>query len=219
MDRYPRKATRRTLLVGLLPLALMRGAVVDYHHITPLDESDKDAAFRRFRRSLLTAIRDRNVQRLLALVAPDILNDGSGGRDEFRRAWRLEQAATSPVWHLLAETVQLGCVRNRKGASGFVAPYVYALFPDKLDAVMHFVVVKPAAKLYERPAALSPVIETLHWDIMEYLEGDVRFVDWHNVRAASGREGFVRDTDVRSPTDYHAIFEKRNGQWLMTSFL
>jgi hypothetical protein len=109
-------------------------------------------------------------------------------------------------------------VQNRKGLAGFVAPYVYALFPDELDASSHFVVVQPAAKLYERPDAMSPVVETLHRDIVEHLEGDLRLVDWHNVRAASGLEGFVREADVRSPIDYRAIFQRRNGQWFITAF-
>jgi hypothetical protein len=31
-------------------------------------------------------------------------------------------------------------------------------------------------------------------------------------------EGFVREADVRSPIDYRAIFQRRNGQWFITAF-
>jgi hypothetical protein len=221
VDHCARKATRRTLIAGLMPLALLRGSDGNHRHLGPADESDKDVAFRDFRRSLLAAIRNRDVRHLLTFVAPDIMNsDGSdAGQDGFRRTWRLERPATSVVWELLAETVQLGCMRDRNGVSGFVAPYVYALFPKEFDPASYFVVVRPKAKLYERPAPMSPVIETLHWDIVEYLEGDLRLVDWHNVKTASGREGFVRETDVRSSLDYRTIFQKQNGRWVITAFV
>jgi hypothetical protein len=39
------------------------------------------------------------------------------------------------------------------------------------------------------------------------------------VRLADGRTGFVRHDQVRSVLDYRAVFERREGHWLMTAFV
>jgi hypothetical protein len=49
MDGYSRKATRRTLFVGLLPVALIRGFDGDRRRIAPKDESGTDVSFSLYR--------------------------------------------------------------------------------------------------------------------------------------------------------------------------
>jgi hypothetical protein len=220
VNNLPAKATRRSLF-AVLSTALAHSFAKGVRHLPPVDESWKDKSFRSFRRALLLTLKERNVNQLLRAVASDILGGfgGDGGRDEFRTMWHLEKPETSRIWETLAGTIGLGSVRNQNGPPGFTAPYVYALFPENLDAFTHYVVVQAAAKLYEHANTTSAVVETLHWDIVEDVEGDLRLVDWRQVRAASGRIGFVREENVRSPIGYRATFEKRNGQWFLTAFV
>ncbi|HTS27344.1 MAG TPA: hypothetical protein VMH81_15815 [Bryobacteraceae bacterium] len=215
------RTTRRTLLAGWTAAVFLRGFQRDRRHLAPVDESDQDASFRDFRGKLLAVIGSKDVRQLLALVAPDVRIEfgGNKGREEFRKAWELDHPATSHVWDELGNSVRLGCVRDPQNPSGFVAPYVYARFPEDLDGVTHLVVVTPDAKLQERPEAAARVVETLHWEIVEVIGQDDRQHGWRHVRSVAGHPGFARDSDVRSPVAYRAFFQKRNGQWLMTAFV
>ncbi len=41
---------------------------------------------------------------------------------------------------------------------------------------------------------------------------------WYKIKTLGGKTGFVKAEFVRSPIDYRAGFEKRNGKWKMMYF-
>ena len=48
---------------------------------------------------------------------------------------------------------------------------------------------------------------------------DDRIFIWYKIETLGGKKGFVSAEFVRSPIDYRACFEKKNGKWKMTAFV
>jgi hypothetical protein len=185
--------------------------------LPPTDECARDVSFREFRAQLIRAAERKDVQYLLAVTADDIkfsFGDNQG-KAAFAKNWRLEAPASSHFWSELLSVLRLGCAFTGDNAS---APYLFARFPNQFDPYDHVVAVHPRTRARVAPRAASRIIATFNGDILK-LVGDDLAVDWIAVALPDGRIGHVRRSQVRSPVDYRAIFEKRGSHWQMTTFV
>jgi hypothetical protein len=194
--------------------------------LSPRDDAALDYSFRAFREGLLKTIEGKNSQELLAVVAPDIrINfDDTNGREAFTAYWKPEET-TSKVWPALQALLFLG--GKLTTSTQFVAPYIYAIWPEDRDVFEYVAVVAPAAMLREEPQAGSVAGGApLNYAIVEIIDSaglkaqhECTDTDWLRVKTVIGAEGFVMCREVRSPVDYRAFFEKRGDKWMMTAFI
>ena len=206
----------KIILPILMSLLLAEAAFAQPLRLPPRDECARDASFAAFRSQLLAVIDRKDAKGLLALTAEDIAFSfgGGQGKPDFIQSWKLEGSQQSPIWKELAGALGLGCA---VAPDYFAAPSMFADFPEDLDFFEHVVAVTPAAFAHAAPDILSERLLRLDHDILMVTDGGGG--DWLGVKLADGRVAFVRREDVRSPIDYRAIFEKRDGRWLMTAFL
>lgn len=188
--------------------------------LRPLDECGADVGFARFRAELLDALARRDVARFRPMVAEDIFYSfgGDAGRDAFFENWGLDDdPGASGLWTALAETLMLGCARFR---GEMVAPYAFAHWPE-FDGVGTSFLARPGAALYPRPEVDGEPIATLAWHVVEDAdaEGAAGNSLWRRVRLADGRTGYVREAELRSDIDYRASFQRRDGRWLLATFV
>jgi hypothetical protein len=183
----------------------------------PVDECAADAEFAAFRAELLDAIERQDTQALLALIDEEVLASfGSDtGHADFVRLWKLDAPGESEVWHELSEALRLGCATDGTVA---VAPALVNKLPRDADVFEAMVAVEPGAPLRAAPEANAAVIETLEWDLLTLGDWD-GLSDWVPVTLPDGRSGHMLRTQLRSPIDYRASFEKVNGAWKMTTFV
>lgn len=189
----------------------------------PIDAAN--ASFRSFRAAALQALAARDTAFLYGMLAPEIRNS-FGGDDSiagFRRIWRMEQPA-SPVWDALSRVLQLGGRHDHD--SVFVAPYVYALWPDSIDAFEHVAVVTANARVHQQPADSAQVIGALSHSILRLEDwkaldesGVASDSTWARVTLPDGRSGWVRGVDVYSPVGWRAFFVHRAGRWVLQFFV
>lgn len=194
--------------------------------LAPVDETGSDPSFAAFKTELLRVVGEKDVKALTAMIAPDIKADfgGGEGRDYFFDAWGLNTApGESALWAELETVLTLGATREEDG--GFVAPYVFSRWPDEVDA-FEYVAVTGMTDFLADPckpdsiaASLGPVLLRVLMD-----EPPGAFVcDWAQsyryVEVGPGRRGFVDANHVRSPIDYRARFESRDGHWRMVFFV
>lgn len=192
--------------------------------LLPVDEAAKDQSFLKFRNELKDVIARKDAAKLFHYLASDIhLNfGGDRGGPEFHKMWKPFDKDTK-VWTALALVVDNGGKFVVPG--GFAAPYAYAAFPEEFDAFTSVVVVNPQAVMRDAPNPDAAIVRKLDHDILEVLNasGSAQHEagpnDWVEVKHAAGQRGFVLETDVRSPIDYRAIFEKRKGKWVMQTFV
>lgn len=189
----------------------------------PVDQADE--SFRAFRNSTLAALARKDTTYLYGILAPDIRSSfgPDDGIDGFRRMWDIEDPDTR-LWSELARVLRMGGAFATD--SMFMAPYVYALWPDTLDAFEFVAVTSPRAAVRSAPATSADTIGTASYGILPLekwrgmpespAEPDT---SWAGIALPDGRSGWLRSQDVLSPVGWRAIFARRNGRWLMTAFV
>lgn len=191
--------------------------------LLPVDQADE--SFREFRDSTLAALVRKDTTFLYGILAPDIRtsfgpDDGIAG---FKRMWAMEDPHTR-VWSELARVLRMGGAFASD--SMFMAPYVYAVWPDSLDAFEFVAVMSPRAAVRSAPDAGADTIGTASYSILRLevwrgLPETATQADtsWAGVVLPDGRSGWLRAEDVHSPVGWRAIFARHDGRWVMTAFV
>jgi hypothetical protein len=186
---------------------------------------DANPSFREFRGRLMSALDRRDTAFLHAIVAPEIRTSfgAEGGAGHFREMWRTSEPS-SPVWLTLTRVLRMG--GKHSSDSMFLAPYVYARWPDSIDAFSHVAVTRENAPVHGQPNAGSPVLGTATYSILRAVEwttipGDAMPSDtsWVKVEMPDTRSGWMRVADVYSPVSWRVAFALRGASWLMILFV
>lgn len=189
----------------------------------PVDQADE--SFRAFRDSTLAALARQDTTYLIGILAPDIRSSfgPDDGIDGFRRMWEIENPDTR-LWSELARVLRMGGAFATD--SSFMAPYVYALWPDSLDPFEFVAVTSPRAVVRGAPASSADTIGTASHAILpleQWLGMPERpsqpDTSWGGVVLPDGRTAWLRAEDFHSPVGWRAIFARRDGRWLMTAFV
>ena len=182
------------------------------------DEASRCPGFQDFREHLNETVRHKDANALLAIVHPDIrFSFGpENGRDAFRQRW-IEGSQDGDVWLELEQLVRLGG-RCEEGRS-FVTPYVFADWPEDLDAFEHGAVTGTRVRLREAPGLAAPVLSWLDYEIVRVSDWGDGTSPWVAVATFDGRKGFAARRYVRSPVGIRAYFTRDGGAWRMTLFV
>jgi len=191
--------------------------------LCPKDEAASDSSFLSARRQMIDAVERKDEAKLLAMIDPAIRTSfgDEGGIEAFKRMWKPE-TDSSLVWVELEEILENGGSFRGDGAErSFWAPFVYAAWPDSIDAFTHVAALRAHVPLRNSPADSAAVIAHVDWEILEWIQTERQGFDskWIHVRTAQGTTGWVRESDVRSPIDYRAGFSRMNGEWRMSALV
>ena len=201
----------------LLPMLAAAAPAATPRRLPPIEACGGDPSLRAFRAELAAAVAGRSKERLLALVADDILVDfgGGSGRAAFVAAWKLDRPEASPLWAELGAVLRLGCARE---GDSYYAPALFAQLGDEEDVFELVVAVNPGSPMLAEPRPGSRIVKRLDWDVLTLADWDGSSA-WVPVKLADGRSGYVRRDQVRSPLDHRALFRKVNGRWRITAFV
>lgn len=197
--------------------------------LLPVDEASKDPTFKAFRDAIIDAVKRKDTQFILGVVAPDILNDFGGGNgiQNFKTKWRLGKTEESKLWAELDTVLSMGgSFRVEEGKRTFWAPYVYSTWPDDFDCgedAQCYAVTGDHVNARREPSSTGPIVASLSYDIVkskiEDTESNKTPEGWTKVIVPGGATGYVATRFLRSPGDYRAGFAKVKGKWLMTAFI
>jgi hypothetical protein len=195
-------------------------------YVLPVDEAKKDTSFFAFRTKLVEATKKRDAKFVLSIVDRNIKN-GFGGNDgiaEFIKAWKIN-SPSSEFWSEFLPVITGGGSFIKDGSNKlFFAPFTFNSFPENIDAFSHSVIFGTKVSLRSKADANSRAVANLSYNIVEILESvkdsnNSEKVAWYEVKTLGGKRGFVKAEFVRSPIDYRAGFERKNGKWKMTIFV
>jgi len=196
--------------------------------VLPVDEGKTNASFKSFREKLIEAVRKRDVKYVVGILDPAILNSfgGNGGIKEFKEMWKID-SPTSELWdELLTVLTNGGSFFKEDENNLFCAPYSFKQFPEDLDAFEYQVIFDNNVNLRARPDLKAETVAQLSYNVVKVdYQNSVADKNkegkylWLKVETLGGKKGFVSAKFVRSPIDYRACFEKKNGRWKMTTFV
>src|SRR5688572_4165978 len=183
--------------------------------LLPVDQAATQPDFFTFRARLQAAIARRDEAAVLAVADPGIRTSfgDDEGLDTFRAKLRDPQSST---WADLGTALALG--GTFQSPDSFVAPYVFAAWPDGLDSFECAAVTGDRVRVRTAAEPGSAVVGSVSYEIVQVLPAPQEGTTTH-VRLASGRTGFIASAFVRSPIDYRAIFQKTGGQWRLRAFV
>lgn len=192
--------------------------VINGRKLMPVDEATSDPSLVAFRNELLTAVRARNADAVVAMADPKIRTSfGGGGRAaDFRRA-----LAQPGVWEDFEQLLAQGGKFVGEGPTrSFWAPYVYSAWPDSQDAFELLAITGENVPLHETRDANSRVLTTLSYDIVGRTgEPGQDKGEWRHVKTVDGQSGWVEARSVRSPIGYRAGFLTIDGKWKLNALV
>ncbi|MFB3920601.1 MAG: SH3 domain-containing protein [Terriglobia bacterium] len=215
--------------VGLAPCFLV-AAILSFAgqgKVLPVDEAAQDPSFLAFRQGLVAAARKHDLQYILTILDPQIVNSfgGSEGIEGFKAIWEVDKPQTK-LWDTLILVLTLGGSLNVSDQeTSFWAPYVYSRWPNEVDAFEYGAIIGTNVRVRARPDPVAPVVATLSYDIVKFADqswlpaGEAGENSWVKIITPAGHEGFVSSRFVRSPIDYRIGFLKKNGKWTITYFV
>ena len=183
--------------------------------LLPVDQAAAQPDFFTFRARLQAAIARRDAAALIAAADPSIRT--SFGDDEGMAAFRAKlRDPQGAVWADLATALALG--GTFQSPDSFVAPYVFAAWPERLDSFECGAVIGSRVRVRASAQPDSAVVAAVSYEIVELLPGQRDAAAAH-VRLRSGVTGFIATPFVRSPVDHRAIFQRTAGQWRLRAFV
>lgn len=214
----------RLLIAFALIVFPATAAPAPVDRLQPQDEAIQDPSFVAFRTKLQSIIGNRDAKGLRGCLADDVLNNYGGGKgiEAFNSVWKPDDEQ-SPVWPALAGVIKLGGYFG--GTKVFTAPYVYAAWPRAYGRLDFVAVTSADAVIRAAPDPGSAVVRKLDHDLLEVIQSasmpqhEAGPDDWDEVKDLRGNRGFVLVRDVRSALDFRVTFEKRNGKWMIASFM
>ncbi|MEQ1758018.1 MAG: SH3 domain-containing protein [Vicinamibacterales bacterium] len=186
--------------------------------LRPTDGATTRLDFLEFRRRLQAVVAARDEAGLVSALDPAVRVDfgGGGGVDDFRRAHL--GAAAGEFWAEFGRILASGGNFIEPGV--FAAPYVYASWPEDLDAFECLAVTGTSVRLREAPGRGASVIGALDYAIVQTVNDSRPDVaGWRRVRTAKGRTGYVAEQYLRSPIDHRALFGVSDRRWRLTAYL
>lgn len=215
----------RNLLVMVL-LVLTGSAAAQERFVKPVDEGPKNASFQTFRTQLIAALKRRDARYIYGIVDRNI-KLGFGGEDglaNFKKNWKLE-SAKSEFWAEMLKVVSNGGTFDKSNRNLFLAPYLFATFPEDFDPFEYQAIFGFDVNLRSQPNVNSTVVAKLSYNIVKAdYQNSIAIRDsdkyqWIKVETVGGKKGWVAAEYVRSSIDYRAGFEKIKGKWTLTFFL
>lgn len=218
----------KNFLFTILFLAFFSNIAAQERYLRPVDEGKNDASFNAFREKLIAAVKKRDTKYLVSVLDRNVKASfgGDDGIEDFKRFWKIESPNTK-LWDELLKVLTNGGKFSREGTTVlFAAPYSYSHFPEELDMFEYQVIFGSNVNLRAKPDEKAEIITRLSYNIVkvDFLKSvtdpkdETRFL-WKRIETLGGKSGFVKAEFVRSPIDFRAIFEKKNGRWKLISFV
>ena len=216
-------------LLPLFILATFLNTSAQERYVRPLDGGKTNASFNAFRNKLIEAINKRDKNCVISILDRNITNSfgGTGGINEFKKMWKINDPK-SDLWdELLTVLTNGGAFYKEAESKGiFCAPYSFMAFPEDLDSFEYLVIFGNNVNLREKPNTSAKVVSQLSYNIVKVdyqnsIQNKTKENEyiWLKIETLGGKKGYVSADFVRSPIDYRACFEKKNGQWKMTVFV
>jgi hypothetical protein len=212
-------SVKRILTFSLLTISVL--AFGQSSKFPPKDESDKTPELSKFVKELKEIIKDKDSEKLLTIVHPQIKFDFDEGVgiEKFKNNWKPEDKNSS-LWQIMNKIVGLGGVFNKNQKEtfyGFVFPYVNTVdLEDGDDYFRTLVITNKGVNVREKPDVNSNLMGQLTYDIVTY-DYEKSKGKWYFIQTRDKKiSGYINSDFAYSPVDYRLFLTKENGKWMIS---
>jgi hypothetical protein len=196
------------------PVASAEPASVPARTFAPQDDCATAPGWPAFHKSLVAAVRARDVTALAALSSADVTLDYGGGNGVEELQKRLADPDRE-LWQELEQLLPLGCAVE----GGLAAmPWVFWNVPDNTDSYSAMLVTGQDVPLRDGPTGKA--LGNVGWAIVDIdpmsFKPDAKTTP---VTLGNGDKGWVETAKLRSLLDYRLIAEPKDGTWQITAFI
>lgn len=189
--------------------------------LRPPEAASLDESFMMFLDGLNTAVRDRDIDGILAYSAEDIVVSYSRSETFASLEDLLSSSGGERIWDHLQSVLALPMAKSADGA--YCAPWFSCLaMPEDAGLVEPFETVFVTGEdvpVYEAPSEQARQMMTLSYDAVR-LAGSIDDANWLKVELPADRTGYIARDQVRMMFDTHVDFEQLDsGLWAMTSLV
>ena len=205
--------------------ARQSGNVVGVRTLSPTDEALSEPALAAVRTKLVDALEQKDFGTVASLLSGVPEPDRSPtpllvalAQDDVMQKGILEALSYGGAF-----TTERG---RQPGRSEFCAPYAYAKYPNVANdeqwiADAPGILLGADVAVREKPTKQSPVIARLSHAIVGS-EGTLAGHSdlgstWVLITLPGPREGYVLDSDIWRPDEYHVCFEKASNAWVVST--
>jgi hypothetical protein len=210
---------KRILTFLLLTVSIL--ALGQNSKFPPRDDSEKNPELQLFVKELKDIIKNKDSQRLLRIVHPQIKFDFDEGIgvEKFKKNWKPEDKNSS-LWIVMSKIVGLGGVFNKNRTEpfyDFVFPYVNEVdLEDGDDYFTTLVITNKGVNVREKPDLNSKLVGQLTYDIVSY-DYEKSKDKWYFIQTGDKKiSGYVSSDFAYSPVDYRMFLTKDNGKWMIS---
>lgn len=199
--------------------------------LMPKDDAAADKEFSLFIAKFKKDVKDKKFESLKKSIASDVLYEieSVDGLKGFVKTWKLDKnPKKSDFWFEMDRILSMGSAYYNEEKTAYAYPYLFVTFPADYDSYEYIAVTGKKVNVRKTPDAKAPVVETIDYEIVKPMHiepepkndiiGGIKGT-WIMVKTGSGKEGYIFNQFLHSPLGYRAIFEKRDGRWMMTIFL
>ncbi|WP_171240704.1 SH3 domain-containing protein [Ruegeria sp. HKCCA5491] len=200
-------------------------ALADRQTFPPVDEADQDPSLLAFRAELLTKVKARDADAVIAAACPDIYlsHGGNGGPEEFRELLApdpatLPEQGGETYWSDLENTLLQPGYFDEDGE--FWMPHQWQItLPATLDPYMAYFVNAADVTLRQSPNRGAPILDLISHEVVivrDYSEID----EYQQVLLTDGGQGYMHSMFLWPMVGYRAAFAKsEGGQWQLCTFV
>jgi hypothetical protein len=205
-------------LLTFLPVMVSILSLGQNSKFPPRDDSGKTQELQLFVKNLKEIITNKDSQRLLAIIHPQIkLGFDEGiGIEKFRKKWKPEDKNSS-LWTIMNKIVGLGGVFSKNRTNpfyDFVFPYVNEVdLGDEADYFTALVITNKGVNVREKPDLNSKLVGQLTYDVVSY-DYEKSKGKWYFIQTGDKKiSGYISSDFTYSPVDYRMFLTKEKGKW------
>src|SRR5258708_968361 len=211
MEKQMERILRVVVAVASLSLTLQESKPQIPTKLPVVDEALRDPSLLRVRDEVRAAAKVGDMETLWSHISKSVqADDEAVGIPALKRRWKIDRSP-GPFLRELHLILTLG--GGVQGGTTFVAPAMYVDFGDETVMPNYIVVIHQNAPVFQKMDVRSPVVARCSDDVFP---ASVRNRHWTEVTLHDGRNGFMRDEDVRQPQDMRVNFTKQKGVWMIT---
>ena len=210
------------MLAALTALALLASPAWAVT-LDAVEEAAQDPKLAELIQTLIKACDAKDFKPFEAAMTPDAIASfgGENGPAGFRKTFKIDDPNTTFFSDFKTALTLGGAFID---ANTYGSPYVYAKWPEAVDAFANVAAIGENVIMYDKPTVMGGGIADVSHMVLELIpdapDGKTPTpAGWVHVKSDDVQvSGYVRKDKTRSSVDYRAIFQKTENRWWLSAF-